>query len=212
MKICLFFCLLLTLEALTPSFDPNLRKVSNIIASKLQSNTSPRYCTTLASVSSASTGIPPSWYKTQRYDANQDLMHFEFRAKPTASNPFSYIDYILPSKLKSKPLAKVGFRTKPSSSRIMDETIASLFNTSPATNVKVFVFVYMWVNPAYRGRDIGDALLSLAEEQSVRDEVDYMLLVHDDQGTGKLVDYYKSRGFIPIFDFIDKGMIKQLRH
>ena len=39
---------------------------------------------------------------------------------------------------------------------------------------------------------------------------EYMLLVHDDDGSGRLIQYYIDRGFVPIFDFIDKGMICKL--
>jgi hypothetical protein len=36
---------------------------------------------------------------------------------------------------------------------------------------------------------------------------DYMLLVHDDNGSKKLIDYYQQRGFQCIDEFIDKGMV-----
>jgi hypothetical protein len=37
-----------------------------------------------------------------------------------------------------------------------------------------------------------------------------MLLVHDDQGSGKLVSYYEKRGFRAIFDYLEKAMIGAL--
>ena len=41
-------------------------------------------------------------------------------------------------------------------------------------------------------------------------EANYMLIVHDDSGSGKLIKYYSDRGFYPIFNYLDKGMICQL--
>jgi hypothetical protein len=56
----------------------------------------------------------------------------------------------------------------------------------------------------------GDFLLSYAMDECRKRGDEYMLLVHDDIGSGKLIDYYIHRGFRPIFDFIDKGMLCKL--
>ena len=45
------------------------------------------------------------------------------------------------------------------------------------------------------------------EEEGVGEGGDYMILVHDDDGSGRLISYYEKKGFIPIFDTIEKGMI-----
>lgn len=151
--------------------------------------------------------IPSHWYMMRRYERNSDLLHFEFREKPKSLSTF--LDFLAPFPLKSKPLAKVGIRSKPSYSKKMDELISSLFGDE-RENIPVTVFVYMWVNPQYRGQSIGEHLLSVAIEESSRKEIQYMLIVHDDQGSGKLVNYYETRGFVPIYQLLDKAMLKKL--
>lgn len=151
--------------------------------------------------------IPSHWYMLRRYEPDADLVHFEFREKPT--NIFTLLDYLAPIPLKSKALAKVGFRSQPSSSKKMDTLIQSLFADN-RTEIPVTVFVYMWVNPLWRGQQIGHSLLSLAIEESLKRGVSYMIIVHDDQGSGKLIQYYESKGFIPIYELLDKAMLKKL--
>jgi GNAT superfamily N-acetyltransferase len=148
----------------------------------------------------------------QRYEKQTDLLHFECRQKP--NDVISWLEYLLPVGLpydsfRSKPLAKVGIRMQPSTSKYMDKLLQDIFNES-SNEIPVTVFVYMWVSPLYRKQQLGDYLLHLAQQQSLEKNVQYMLIVHDDQGSGKLLEYYKERGFVPIFDFIDKGMIKKL--
>ena len=162
--------------------------------------------------------IPNDWYMTKRIERNKDLIHFEFHPKPTSLS--NLWNYLLPARFKSKPLAKVGMRGQPADSAIMREKIASLFPIATKNKedkeeedirLLVTVFVYMWVNEAYRGRNIGDYLLALAVRESQAKGVDYMLLIHDDKGDGKLINYYKQRDFVPVFDFIDKGMVKYIK-
>jgi len=74
----------------------------------------------------------------------------------------------------------------------------------------VALFVYMWVDPKYRKQNYGDTLLTYAMGMCRERGDEYMLLVHDDDGTDRLVNYYIKRGFVPIFNFIDKGMIYKL--
>lgn len=74
----------------------------------------------------------------------------------------------------------------------------------------VALFVYMWVDPKYRKLNYGDYLLTLAMDMCRERGDEYMLLVHDDDGTGRLINYYVNRGFVPIFNFIEKGMIYKL--
>ena len=157
---------------------------------------------------SSRTTIPSDWYMLRRYEGNTDLLHFEYREKPKSLS--TLLDFLAPIPWKSKPLAKVGIRSKPSCSRKMDEVIRATFGDD-RENLPVTVFVYMWVNPQFRGRNIGDHLLSLAIEESLKKEVQYMLIVHDDQGSGKLIEYYESRGFVPIYQLLDKAMLKKLR-
>ena len=117
-----------------------------------------------------------------------------------------------PSMLRPKPDAKVGVRTYVSSSSSMDEVIDQCFAAGDSGGAVVGILVYMWVSPWLRGtQQLGDYLLSTACN-ILRDrfKAKYMLLVHDDNGSGKLIQYYQQRGFLPIFSYLDKAMIGQL--
>lgn len=74
----------------------------------------------------------------------------------------------------------------------------------------VGLFVYMWITPSLRRRNLGDILLEKGKGLCAEFGANFMILVHDDNGTGKLIDYYSNRGFRPIFDVIDKGMLGML--
>jgi ribosomal protein S18 acetylase RimI-like enzyme len=69
----------------------------------------------------------------------------------------------------------------------------------------------MYVVPAKRKENIGDCLLSIAQEEFKRRGDKFQLIVHDDDGSGKLIRYYEERGFKRIEDFLPKGMIYKIR-
>lgn len=72
------------------------------------------------------------------------------------------------------------------------------------------LFVYMWVNPSYRGQGLGEVLLETGKDYCRGKGDSHMILVHDDDGSGRLVQYYEDRGFLPIETILDKGMICKL--
>ncbi len=74
----------------------------------------------------------------------------------------------------------------------------------------VGILVYMWVHPTLRGQRLGDYLLSTCCLKLQQLNACHMLLVHDDNGSNKLIDYYAQRGFAPVFSFLDKGMVGRL--
>ena len=148
----------------------------------------------------------------ERIEKSKEILHFEL-FKKTWLLPFSNK---LPPFMRSKPVAKAGIRTYSSNTAKMDEVIKQNFESMQnevEDGIKVGpvgIFVYMWVEENLRGFDVGNFLLNLAVERCRIMNYKYMLLVHDDNGSGKLVKYYTDRGFIPIFDFIEKGMICKL--
>jgi GNAT superfamily N-acetyltransferase len=83
-------------------------------------------------------------------------------------------------------------------------------NERNSGTIPVGLFVYMWVHPNYRKQGIGDVLLQLGQDYCRSKCDEYMLLIHDDNGSGKLIEYYKQRGFVDVFDSLDKGMICSL--
>ena len=74
----------------------------------------------------------------------------------------------------------------------------------------VGLFVYMWIAPTLRRRQLGDILFEKGKQMCRELGAGFMILVHDDDGSGKLIEYYKDRNFEPIFDVIDKGMLGRL--
>jgi hypothetical protein len=160
----------------------------------------------------------------ERLEEDKELLNLEVYRKTWYLNGLLKLPKFL-----RKPIAKTGFRTYSSSGKTMDSIISKIFtepepgnylqnstSSSPETEIQiplkrkyhsVAVFVYMWVNEKYRGNQLGDLLLTSAVEICKQRGDEYMLLVHDDKGTGRLKNYYIDRGFVPIDDFIDKGMI-----
>lgn len=163
----------------------------------------------------------------------QPLLHFELI--PTIScGDAAAID--------SKPIAKVGIRPASARSASMDELILEKFKRNgdlgasiPSSSFKVGIFVYMWVDPSYRGRELGLELLHKARDRCIESGFDYLLIVHDDNGSGicstslktqkqlmlalptpylhilgTLIRYYEKCGFLPIFEYLEKGMIAKL--
>jgi hypothetical protein len=83
-------------------------------------------------------------------------------------------------------------------------------------NLKIGLFVYMWINPLFRrngnlqNNELGDYLLDYGKNICRSLGGTFMLLVHDDKGSGRLVDYYRKKGFTAIFDDVENGMLCEL--
>lgn len=98
----------------------------------------------------------------------------------------------------------------PSSAGTANEKWASKTDNESKALATVGLFVYMWIAPFLRKKMIGNILLVEGQKLCRDLGADHMILVHDDNGSGKLIKYYTDRGFEPIFDVIDKGMIGKL--
>lgn len=174
---------------------------------------------------------PPSLYCVNRRVGCQNqrtILHFElFDAlhKPL---------FNCGSPAVKTPIAKAGMRNFGTSSDEMDDLIDKLFPDNPTADIindmpskasiadgfqvcqqyryKVGLMVYMWVSPAHRGNELGDILLQLIQQECIHNQYTHLLLVHDDDGSGKLVRYYKARGFVSIDAFLSKGMIKEAQN
>jgi len=151
----------------------------------------------------------------RRIDSNK-ILHFEYYHRRW----YYPLVKALPWFMRPKPVLKGGMRTFVSTSSDMDRLIQDTFETADAVDDadvaesasnRVALMVYMWVSPSLRGLRYGDLLLSnIITEARSSLRAQYLLIVHDDNGTGKLIRYYQDRGFLPIFDKIDKGMILKL--
>ena len=139
---------------------------------------------------------------TRRYEGcDKKICHIEIRKRVR----FSSVLYLFPM-LKPKPIAKAGYRSFSSHSTGMDRKLNLIYNDTNV-NIPVALFVYMWVDPSFRGQGLGDFLLDSVKNECVKRGESYMLIVHDDNGSGKLISFYEDRGFYPVFDLLDKGMI-----
>ena len=155
---------------------------------------------------------------TYREYLNNDMIHCEIRNKGI-KGIFGNI-YFLPKLIKPKPLAKSGFRPKSinATKSIIDFINQNFENDNHKNNnkddnnlYKISVFVYVWTKPKLRGKyQLADYLLQKAVDCSIKRGDDYMLLIHDDNGSGKLINYYKQRGFLDCSNIIDKGLIAKL--
>jgi hypothetical protein len=143
------------------------------------------------------------------------IIHFEAFSKlwPT------FLLKSLPLIIKPKPIAKTGIRSFSASSAAMDDIILSKFQNITQVNLpfkrvkqgtgvhNVGLFVYMWVNPKYRKQQFGDFLLDLAIKECKSRGDDFMLIVHDDNGSGRLINYYLEKGFYDVSNLLPNGMI-----
>jgi ribosomal protein S18 acetylase RimI-like enzyme len=149
----------------------------------------------------------------EREEREKQLLHFElYKQSPIPVQ-------MMPRALRGKPLAKVGIRTysAPSTDGMGDflkrltHGESNGASADPPNDFSIGLFVYMWVDEGKRGEKIGEFLLHLAASRFMERGNDFMLIVHDDNGSGKLVQYYRRLGFLPIFHILDKGMVVPLK-
>jgi len=100
--------------------------------------------------------------------------------------------------ISGRKAARFGFTTTrgPPSNEIIS-TVQTLYNVSQslANGAGVAAIIYMYVEPDYRGLSIGElALEAISAIQSMQG-CDFTVLVADDDGSGKLVNWYRSNGF-----------------
>ena len=79
---------------------------------------------------------------------------------------------------------------------LLDETVIEFYNLPPTlTGVGAAAIIYMYVEPSYRSCGIGElALEVIAAIQTIQGS-DFTVLVADDDGSGKLVNWYEGCGF-----------------
>lgn len=111
-----------------------------------------------------------------------------------------------------KPIAKTNLRTYTASTPRMNEAIEKIFHQwegqrESERSYKIGLFVSMSVQQKFRKQGFGDLLLRWGQFKCKELGCDYMLLVHDDKGSGRLVRYYEERGFRHFSFLLDKAMI-----
>ena len=167
--------------------------------------------------------IETSFYVSTRDDTSKAIRHCELYSKQLWYSWFmQFLPSWWPASLRPKPCAKAGVRSYVTPSvGSMEDVIRDLYfnnrssndisnGTPPPTSSIIGILVYMWVKPSLRGCRIGDYLLHHCVQTLRSLHATHMLLVHDDNGSGKLVNYYQQRGFHAIFTYLDKAMIGKL--
>jgi GNAT superfamily N-acetyltransferase len=151
----------------------------------------------------------------RRFDDKQKIIHHELYRDTRVHSLVVYLmnthEFI--RKFFStfhKSIAKCGVRSYTKSANgTMKELISELFLDN-SSNLLMSLMVYMYVASTHRQLDIGSILLQYIINEGKALQANYLLLVHDDDGSNKLVKYYERKGFKEIFAFLEKGMLLKL--
>ena len=102
---------------------------------------------------------------------------------------------------EGKQVGRFGITTTPGPPLpLIAQQAGQLFGTkksasTPTLFVQTAAIQYMVVEPAYRKRQIGSLALQVIAHVHAFQNCDFTLLVADDNGSGKLVDWYERYGF-----------------
>jgi hypothetical protein len=93
-------------------------------------------------------------------------------------------------------IARFGFTTErgPPGPPIQ-ETVQEIYGLEPNIMVGVAAIIYMYVEPEYRKKTVGTLALQVISFIHATQRCDFTVLVVDDDGSGKLVDWYEKSGF-----------------
>jgi len=104
-----------------------------------------------------------------------------------------------------KKIARFGITTtRGPPEPILNQSIEKIYNiTVPFNGAGTAAIIYMFVEPDYRGVGIGDLALEVIGAVHTVQNCDFTVLVADDDGSGKLVEWYKRSGFVVAPDLQD---------
>lgn len=97
---------------------------------------------------------------------------------------------------KLEKIARFGFTTEhgPSISPIR-ETVHDIYGLNQDLAVGVGAIIYMFVEEPYRKRNVGSLALEVLSLIHAIQGCDFTVLVADDDGTGKLIQWYEEKGY-----------------
>jgi GNAT superfamily N-acetyltransferase len=78
----------------------------------------------------------------------------------------------------------------------IQETVADLYGLDPNVFVRTAAIIYMFVEPEHRRRDLGTLALQVIPLMHSIQGCDFTVLVADDNGSGKLVEWYQQHGYM----------------
>jgi GNAT superfamily N-acetyltransferase len=98
---------------------------------------------------------------------------------------------------KKKQIARFGITTtRGPPAPPMDETIQDIYGvTPPFGGAGIAAIIYMFVEPEYRKLGIGELALEAIAAIQIVQNCDFTVLVADDDGSNKLIEWYERNGF-----------------
>jgi hypothetical protein len=78
----------------------------------------------------------------------------------------------------------------------IQETVQDLYGLDPNVMVRTAAIIYMFVEPEYRHREVGTLALQVITLMHSIQGCDFTVLVADDNGSGKLVEWYQQHGYM----------------
>lgn len=78
----------------------------------------------------------------------------------------------------------------------IQETVHDLYGLNPDVFVRTAAIIYMFVEPEYRHRELGTLALQVIPLMHSIQGCDFTVLVADDKGSGKLVEWYQQHGYM----------------
>mmetsp|Transcript_20250 Transcript_20250/g.58098 ORF Transcript_20250/g.58098 Transcript_20250/m.58098 type:complete len:277 (-) Transcript_20250:267-1097(-) len=106
--------------------------------------------------------------------------------------------YRPPGSLRRKQIARFGITTvRGPPAPPIEETVTDVYGNTqfPLGGIGSAAIIYMFVEEEYRKRGIGELALQVISAIHTVAGCDFTLLVADDNGSGKLVEWYERNGF-----------------
>ena len=92
-------------------------------------------------------------------------------------------------------IGRFGFTTERGApTQQIQETVSDLYGINQQASVGAII--YMFVEPEYRARNVGTLALEVIRCIHAIQNIDFTVLVVDDNGSGKLNDWYLKRGYL----------------
>ena len=113
------------------------------------------------------------------------------------SNHFFYFHNIKQELLPfKKKIARFGITThRGPPAPQMRTTMKQVYNITTDIDPGVAAIIYMYVEPEYRSAGLGELALEVISSIHACQRCDFTILVADDDGSGKLVEWYLAHGF-----------------
>ena len=106
--------------------------------------------------------------------------------------------YRPPGSLRKRQIGRFGITTiRGPPAPPIEETVTDLYGIEqfPLGGIGAAAIIYMFVEEEYRKREVGVLALEVISAIHTVAGCDFTLLVADDDGSGKLVDWYERHGF-----------------